>query len=93
MRSFNMSENILPKRKPTRIENYDYSTPGAYFITVCVSDRKPVLWSVGAATCRPPLSDIGCVVEKAINQVAEHYPMISVDKYCIIYIINTREDK
>ena len=24
----------LPKRKPNRIEDYDYSTPGAYFITV-----------------------------------------------------------
>ena len=42
--------NNLPKRKPIRIENYDYSTPGAYFITVCVNDRKPILWNVGAAT-------------------------------------------
>ncbi len=25
----------LPKRKPTRLKSYDYSTPGVYFITVC----------------------------------------------------------
>ena len=43
----------LPKRKPMRIADYDYSTPGAYFITVCVDGRKPILWNVGAATCRP----------------------------------------
>ena len=25
----------LPKRKPTRLKNYDYSNDGAYFITIC----------------------------------------------------------
>ena len=43
----------LPKRKQIRIADYDYSTPGAYFITVCIADRKPILWNVGAADCRP----------------------------------------
>ena len=42
--------NDLPKRKQLRIEDYDYSTPGAYFITVCVNGRKPILWNIGAAT-------------------------------------------
>ena len=45
--------NNLPKRKSIRIGDYDYSTPGAYFITVCVNDRKPILWNVGTADCRP----------------------------------------
>ena len=74
----------LPKRKQIRIENYDYSTPGAYFITVCTADRKPILWNVGAATCRPDLSKIGAVVETAILQISEHYPAVSVDKYCVM---------
>ena len=33
----------LPKRKPTRLKGYDYSTPGAYFITICTKDRKEML--------------------------------------------------
>ena len=89
----------LPKRKHIRIENYDYSTPGVYFITVCINGRKPILWNVGAATCRPNLSKIGSVVETAILQIPEHYPMMSIDKYCImpdhihmILSINTDED-
>ena len=45
--------NQLPIRKSIRIADYDYSTPGAYFITVCVDGRKPILWNVGAADCRP----------------------------------------
>ena len=76
--------NQLPIRKTIRIENYDYSTPCAYFITVCTANRKPILWNVGAATCRPNLSTIGAVVETAILQIPEHYPMISVDKYCVM---------
>ena len=91
--------NNLPKRKPIRIENYDYSTPVAYFITVCINDRKPILWNVGAATCRPNLSKSGSVVETAILQIPEHYPAVSVDKYCVmpdhihmILSINADED-
>ena len=91
--------NNLPKRKPIRIADYDYSAPGAYFITVCANDRKPILWNVGAATCRPNLSKIGSVVETAILQIPVHYPAISVDKYCVmpdhihmILSINTDED-
>ncbi|MDO4743478.1 MAG: transposase [bacterium] len=76
--------NNLQKRKSIRIENYDYSTPGAYFITVCVHNRKPILWNVGAATCRPNLSKIGSMVETAILQIPKHYPMVSVDKYCVM---------
>lgn len=91
--------NNLPKRKRIRIENYDYSMPGAYFITICVANRKPILWNVGAATCRPNLSKIGNTVETAISQIPEHYPIISVDKYCVmpdhihmILSINTDEN-
>ena len=74
----------LPKRKQIRIEDYDYSNPGAYFITVCINDRKPVLWNVGAATCRPNLSKIGSIVETAILQIPKHYHAVSVDKYCVM---------
>ncbi len=43
----NKMENELPKRKPTRLKNFDYSTPGAYFITMCTKNRKCILSRVG----------------------------------------------
>lgn len=76
--------NNLPKRKSIRMADYDYSAPGAYFITVCVADQRAILWNVGAATSRPSLSLIGSVVQTAIEQIPQHYPMITVDKYCIM---------
>ncbi|MBQ4599006.1 MAG: hypothetical protein IJB19_03765 [Clostridia bacterium] len=36
-------EDKLPKRKPTRLPAFDYSSAGAYFVTICTSDRKQIL--------------------------------------------------
>ena len=39
----------LPKRKQNRLTEYDYSTPNAYFITICTEKRKNLFWTdVGA---------------------------------------------
>ena len=78
----------LPKRKPIRIANYDYSTPGAYFITVCTANREKIFWnSVGADIIRPqdlPLSTAGKIAEQGILQMTEHYENVVVDMYCIM---------
>ena len=34
------------KRKRTRLKDYDYSSLGVYFITICVKDRKPILSNI-----------------------------------------------
>ena len=45
---------VLPKRKPNRIEEYDYSKPGASFITFCTANREKLFWNgVGADDIRP----------------------------------------
>ena len=79
----------LPKRKQNRLEDYDYSKSGTYFITVCVQDRKPILShiSANADSIYPPrmqLSFIGKIVENAIQAIPEHYQNISVDHYVIM---------
>ena len=33
----------LPKRKTIRLPDYDYSSPGAYFVTICTHDRRCIL--------------------------------------------------
>ena len=78
----------LPVRKIIRIPDYDYSTPGAYFITVCTAERAKILWDgVGADTIRPqnlPLSAVGKIAEQSILQIKNHYKKIEIDKYCIM---------
>ena len=80
--------NNLSKRKLIRIEDYDYSTPGAYFITVCTANREKIFWyGVGADIIRPenvPLSIAGKIMEQGILQISEHYENVSIDKYCVM---------
>ena len=79
------SSKVLPKRKPNRLNGYDYSSCGAYFITVCTKDKQKLFWkNVGAPIGRPSLSEYGIVVEKAIKNIGIKYPMISVDKYVVM---------
>lgn len=36
----------LPKRKRTRLKEYDYSSPGMCFVTVCTDCRKQILSNI-----------------------------------------------
>lgn len=78
----------LLKRKQNRLTHYDYSTPNAYFITVCTDKRKNLFWKdVGAIIDRPenvPLSHLGMIVRQSIIDIPKHYPMISVDHSVIM---------
>ena len=79
----------LPKRKPTRLREYDYSTPGAYFITICVKDRKQLLSKiiVGDSVLDVPqniLTKYGKIAEKYIKQLDDFFDNIYVDKYVIM---------
>ena len=95
--------NKHPQRKPIRIESYDYSTPGAYFITICAVNREKLFWSDRRGElCSPDnvtLSNIGMIVDKEIQKLSDVYDAVGVDKYCImpdhihfILSINTDED-
>ena len=77
----------LPKRKPTRLRDYDYSQNGYYFVTIC-SHNKQCIFShvVGGGAFDAPkihLSEIGKVCQNYIqssNNIAE----ITVDKFVIM---------
>ena len=36
----------LPKRKQIRLPDYDYSAPGAYFVTVCTHEKRCILSTI-----------------------------------------------
>ena len=83
-----MENSQLPKRKFTRLKEYDYSSEGVYFITMCVKDKKPLLWdNVGASIARPldtMLSAYGKIVDDAIRQIPTHYNSVKIDNYVVM---------
>ena len=77
-----------PSRKRNRLKHYDYSSCGAYFITICTSDRRNYFWNgVGATIGRPQdvdLSQYGKLVDEAINNIPSIYPALKLDHYVIM---------
>ena len=53
-------EKEFPKRKPTRLKNFDYSQTGAYFITICTENRRQILSRipVGGDVLDAPPNDV-----------------------------------
>ena len=72
----------LPKRKSNRLQYYDYSSNGAYFITICTKDNAKILCDiVGDDAYIVPtiqLTTIGNIVEKYVKSIP------GIDKYVIM---------
>ena len=47
----------LPKRKQIRLPDYDYSAPGAYFVTICTHERPCILSDIA----------VGALLAKAVG--------------------------
>jgi len=77
----------LPVRKGMRLDGFDYSSAGCYFVTMCVKDGHPLLWKptpVGARIARPSLSNAGVIVETAIENTSQIYPNVKIEKHVIM---------
>ena len=78
----------FPNRKPIRLKEFDYSTPGAYFITICTRNRKNILSHIiKCGVNNPPkniLSKIGEIAKQELLEVEKHYNNIKIDKYVIM---------
>ncbi|MBO7149129.1 MAG: transposase [Clostridia bacterium] len=79
----------FPKRKRIRLKGYDYSKPGAYFITICVEGRRKILSNIVVgddADIVPQnnLSSIGVICEKFIKNINVKYENAEVNKYVIM---------
>ena len=83
-------ENQFPKRKPTRLKNFDYNTIGAYFITICTQDRRQILSHIPVGVDVPgdpknvELLPCGIVADKCIKGMNEFYDNITVERYVIM---------
>lgn len=81
--------SVYPTRKPTRLQNYDYSQNGCYFVTVCVKNRKRILSTiVGGDDLGAPkiirLKPCGKIAEKYIQSMETAYDTVKVDNYILM---------
>ncbi len=64
-------------RQSIRLRQYDYSWPGAYFVTLCVREKECVLGDIVDGEMR--LSEWGHIVHTFWDAIPEHFPNVSID--------------
>jgi len=71
-----------PRRRQTRLSSFDYSSPGFYFVTICIQDKKPILGSVEGDRVVP--SDAGSMVQRQWQRIPRRFPHVDLDEFVIM---------
>lgn len=70
-------------RKSVRLQSYDYSSNGAYFVTICTHERKKLLSVIRrddpCGRPYPVLTDLGAVARAVMDSVEEAYGITVMD--------------
>jgi len=82
-------------RHSLRLQDYDYTHEGAYFVTVCLKERACLFGDISDG--KMILNDAGRTAEKCWNDIPTHFPHIELDEFVImpnhvhgIIVINCR---
>jgi hypothetical protein len=70
-------------RKSIRLQGYDYSTPGFYFITICLYDHRQRLFG-DVLQGRMVLNDYGMIVRDEWLKTPQIRPNVLIDEYIIL---------
>lgn len=78
----------LPSRKLPRLNDYDYTTPGAYFVTICTHEKRCLFGKIVPADdnidAYVQYSPIGEIARECLLDIASHYDNIKIDKWVIM---------
>ena len=69
-------------RQSTRLNGYDYSRSGAYFITICTHDREHLFGDIVNETME--LNKLGDVARSHWQQLSQHHLNIIIDESIVM---------
>jgi putative transposase len=69
-------------RRSIRLKGYDYTRPGAYFVTICTHDRSNVLGEI--VNGKMQLSPIGQVAHDFWGWVSDHFSNVEVTPFIVM---------
>jgi len=69
-------------RRPVRLRGYDYATPGAYFFTVCTSERACLFADFNEDGI--VLNAFGDIAERIWRNLPAHFPNIALDAFVVL---------
>lgn len=65
-----------------RLKDYDYSSNGAYFITICTDKFKQ--WLGKIENGKMVLSEIGSLACQCWREIPDHFPFVQTDEFVIM---------
>ncbi len=71
-----------PKRRSIRLREYDYSQSGAYFVTVCVSNREFLLGEIAGGAML--MNKYGLVTALTVEWLKERYSYVDLDEWIVM---------
>ncbi|MBP3372730.1 MAG: transposase [Clostridia bacterium] len=77
----------LAKRKPNRLQNYDYSNSGYYFVTVCTYEKRMLLSQIvgqGLAPAENRLTEYGKIVQEELLALENRYANVRIDQFVVM---------
>ncbi len=78
-----MTSNISsPLRRNHRLPEFDYSQPGAYFVTIVTQYRKTLFGQI--VDGEMVLNDIGKMVEEVWVAIPEHFPNVELGEFVVM---------
>jgi putative transposase len=69
-------------RRSIRLKGYDYSQPGAYFVTLVTWHRECLFGEIFDGYCR--LSAAGIIIESELRKIEDNFPGIKLDEYVVM---------
>ena len=69
-------------RRSLRLQGYDYSRSGSYFITLCTYKRQPVFGKISNGIMQH--SPLGEVAAECWQAIPAHYPDVELDAWIIM---------
>lgn len=72
-------KNVKHHRKSIRLQGYDYSQAGAYFVTICTHNRECVFGDI--ADREMILNKYGEIIQKIWDEIPEKYFGVGIDYF------------
>lgn len=69
----------MRNRQTIRLRGYDYSSPGAYFITICVQNRECIFGKI--IDGKMIVNNAGKMVQTIWRKIPEYFPNVILDKF------------
>lgn len=73
---------MLPNRRSLRLQGFDYRSSGAYFVTICTAEKRPLFGALREGSVR--LNELGQIASECWRAIEHIRHGITLDAYIVM---------